>query len=227
VEDASTPNAQQIVAASVAASGGPALDAVRSMRRRADMHIESDMFGVLDGKWEISFHPGKNGFQTSSFGSDSSSIGWDGTAGWEQTGAGLRALNQEEIGLNRWLWEMSLLHAMVRDSRADELERIADVTIDDAPQYVLEYEDEQGTTTRIYVDQETSLISRLESSVFLPVLGRTLAMTDYSDYQDVEGIQLPQTTHQVIENLWIVDATFTENQIDPELPESLFEHPAK
>lgn len=225
VEAASALSAEDIVAASVKAAGGEALDSVRTVRRRADMHIEGD-FGALDGTWEISFYPGQRGFQKAHLGNDATSIGWDGTVGWELTDMGLRDLNAEEIALNRWLWELSLLHALARDSRIGSLKRVGDESIGETLHYVLEYTDEHGTQTQIYVDSETSLISRLATSIHIPMLGRSGVTTDYSDYREIDGLMLPQVTRNVIENLWVYQAKFTETEINPELPESLFERPA-
>ena len=213
---------EDIVAASVAASGGEALDSVRGVRRDADMHLEGDMFGVLDGRWEIAFVPGQRGFQKADFGSGATAIGWDGSVGWEETAMGLRVLNAEEIALNRWLWELSFLHALVRDSRSGALKRLSDESIDETLHYVLEYADDRGTQTQIYVDSETSLISRLATSIDIPMLGRCAVATDYADYREIDGLMLPQAMSQVFENLWVYQARFTETEINPELPESMF-----
>ncbi len=216
----------EIVAASVAASGGAALDAVQSVRRRAEMHLEGDLFGSIDGTWEIGFVPGQKGYHEDDFGSGVTSVGWNGTVAWEDTEAGLRDLNPQEIALNRWLWELSFLHALERDSALGGLERLDDETVGETLHYVLEYTDEHGTQTRIFVDSETSLISRLSSWIELPMVGPSAVTTEYFDYRDFDGVLLPQASTQVIENLWVFAAKFTETEIDPDLPESRFERPS-
>lgn len=226
VEATADLSAEDIAMAAVDAAGGEALDAVRTVRRRAEMHLEGEMFGVLDGTWEIAFVPGQRGFQRADFGSDATTTGWDGARAWEESGTGLRDLNAEEIALNRWVWELSPLHALARDSRLGSFERAADEVIDGVVHYVLASTDEQGPQTRIYVSSETRLVSRLSASIFIAMLGRCAVVNDYADYRELESVMLPQTASQVIENLWVYRATFTETEIDPELPESLFEYPA-
>lgn len=225
-ETASALSAEEIVVAAVRAAGGETLDEVRTVKRRAEMHLEGEMFGTLDGTWEIAFYPGKKGFQRADFGSAATSTGWDGAAGWEETEMGLRSLAAEEIALNRWLWELSPLHALARDSRVGSIQRVADEEINGALHYVLEYTDELGTRSRIYVSSRTRLISRIATSIYIPMLGRCAVTNDYSDYREVEGVVLPQVSSQVIEGLWVYRARFTETEINPELPESLFENPA-
>lgn len=219
------PSAQEIVAASVAASGGAKLEAIQTVRRQAAMHLEGNMFGTLDGSWEIAFEPGKRGFQQTVFAGTASTIAWDGTSAWSESAAGTRPLNPWELALNRWLWELSYLHALARDQRLSSLRRVGEESIDDRNHYVLEQVDENGTATRIFVDAETWLISRLASSIDIPTLGLCQVTTDYSDYRETEGALLPYRASQVFENLWTYEAEFTDTEINPKLQEDLFLEP--
>ncbi len=226
LETDSETSVREIVDASLEATGGPALDEVKSVRRVGSIHIESDLFGVLDGDWEIAFRPGSGGFQRSIVSGSATTIAWDGTSGWEQSPAGLRELNAEEIVLNRWLWEMSWLHAMVRDHDLEALERMPDVTLNGVLHHVLAHTDSDGIRTMVSIDSESGLVSRVEGAIELPMVGSSKAATDFLDYADVGGVKLPRAWVQVIDNLWVVEATFDEIELDVDLADSLFGRPS-
>lgn len=213
---------EEIVAASLSASGGAALDAVKTWTRRGDMHVESDMFGIVDGSWEIAAELGKRGFQKSVVGPSETTVAWDGENAWEVSMMGMRDFSAIEIWLNRWTWEPSLLHALSREGAS--LERLPDELISERDHTCLGYTSPEGDVTRIYIDSETQLITRLATTLEMPT-GPTAVTTDFSDYAEIEGVMLPGSMHQVIENLWVVDIAFQETEFNVELGSELFERP--
>lgn len=221
-QESDGPTAVEIAAASIAASGGERLDQVKSVHRQATMHLVGDMFGALEGQWTIAYRPGKRGFQASDFPGARTEIGWNGVRGWEASAMGLQQLDPNGIWLNRWLWEINLLHAIERDG-SHRLERLADAAINDALHYVITATDERGLVTRIYVDPSTSLISRLATEIEMGMLGLSAVTQDFADYAEIDGVQLPQTFRQTIEGLWSYEATFGETELGVELDEEMFE----
>ena len=99
--------------------------------------------------------------------------------------------------------------------------------IDSVAHYVLNYTGSVGGEVKIYVHPETHLISRLMTSVEIPQLGFSAITTDLSSYEAFEGIKFPQQVHQVIENLWVTTTSYTGTEMNPDLPDSLFELPGK
>jgi hypothetical protein len=219
--------ARQIVDASIAASGGAALDAVGSVRRKADFHIDSPLFGVLDGTWTVAFAPGRRGFHEADLGVSRTAMIWNGETAWEEGPNGLRDLDPEELAINRAQhWELSFLHALARDGKADAVARLADEPKDGVAHYVLEHKSESGRSTKIYVDPATHLIARLATSLEITGLGRVAITDDFADHAAFEGVMLPRSTSQVIEKLWKSETKYTETQVNVELPEDLFARPA-
>ena len=215
-------SAADIAAASIAASGGESLARIETVRRQATMHLQGDMFGSLEGEWTILYRPGRRGYQSTDFAGAKTEIGWNGERGWEQSPMGFRELDASGVWLNRWLWEINLLHAIERDG-SHRLERLADDVIGAVTHYVVEATDERGLATRIYVDPSTSLISRLASQIEIGPLGLSAVTQDFADYRDVDGVMLPETFRQTIENLWSYEATFSETELGVELDDGLFE----
>ena len=185
------------------------------------------MFGVLDGTWEVAFLPGTKGFHLADFGVGATTVGWNGDSGWEESVMGLRDLAPEEVAINRVQWEINFLHRLVRDEKMSELVREEDAVIDSVAHYVLNYTGSVGGEVKIYVHPETHLISRLMTSVEIPQLGLSAITTDLSGYEAFEGIKFPQQVHQVIENLWVTTTSYTGTEMNPDLPDSLFELPGK
>ena len=223
-EDSSALTTEQIVAEAIAAAGGDALDAVTTIRRKGDIHLESDMFGIVDGSWEVAFVPGEKGYQLADFGAAATATGWDGTTGWENSAMGLRDISPGELALNRVGWELNILHALSREGMATDLQRIDDASIDGRPHYVLEHAGEGDAKTQIWIDIKTSLISRVGTSISSPQ-GVAAVTIDLADYGDVDGIRLPQLSTQTIENLWVVTMTYTDTEIDPEVDAAIFAKP--
>ena len=217
-----SPSATEVVAASIAASGGDALDGIASVRRQATMHLEGDMFGSLEGNWTIAYQPGKRGFQTTQFSGAKTEIGWNGERGWEESPMGTQELDSNGIWLNRWLWEINLLHAIERDG-SHRLERLADTALGGVMHYVIEAVDEHGLATQIYVEPSTSLISRLATQIEMGPLGLSAVTQDFADYAEVSGVKLPQTFRQTIEGLWSYEAKFSRTEFGVDLDDEMFE----
>ncbi len=219
------PTTDEIVAASIDATGGAALDAVKAVKREGTLHLDSPVFGVLDGTWKVAFIPGRKGYQIADFGVAATATGWNGNAGWESGAMGVRDLAPDEVALNRIGWEINVLHALVRDGMKGGLVRIADAAIDDRPHYVLEYTSETDAKLQIYVDANNFLISRLTSTIAIPQMGTAAVTLDFADYADYGEIQLPQSSSQTIEGLWVIEMAYTSTDLEPALDASLFEKP--
>lgn len=215
----------QIVEAAIEASGGKALDALESVKREGEMKIESGLFGNLEGTWELAYLPGKKGFQEADFTVAATATGWDGKVGWEDSAGGLRELPPQEVGINRTLWEINVLHSLARDGLLDKVERLADESIDDTAHYVLRYTAGSDFEMKVLVDPTTFLITRTETPVQSPQLGNSFIRNDYSSYASREGVMFPERIDQVFEGVWVIETTYTKTEVNVELQESLFAKP--
>jgi len=229
-------SAAEIVAAAIEAAGGESLGRLTGVRRQGDIHLEGEMFGVLDGKWTTAYVPGKKGFQLADFQQAATATAWDGETGWEESMMGLRDLDPAEVSVNRLLWEPNVLYALEREGQAKELIRSEDEMVEGLAHYVLSLSTGDTDVLKVYVHPESWLISRLTSSAEMPQAGTLSVLMKFDGYErfgqeelggpgGAGGVMLPQVSFQSFENLFDIEKTYTSTEINPVLKDSLFAKP--
>ena len=75
--------------------------------------------------------------------------------------------------------------------RAETLRFLGEESFAGAPHRVITFADSDGTQIALYVDAETSLLSKYETLADNPVLGDTVSEVVFSDYRRVGNVKLP------------------------------------
>ncbi len=77
--------------------------------------------------------------------------------------------------------------------KKNELRRLADQRYQDKPHAVIAFND-LGREVRVFVDQASGLVSKVESDVNAPVRGRVALEYRYSKWREIGGLRLPLRT---------------------------------
>lgn len=114
--------------------------------------------------------------------------GFDETAGWVATPAGVRLLESADI---QNLKRSAARYAAMKVPDALDVLRVRGIeTVRDRPAYVLETAVDAKTSRRFYFDTETHLLVREATSTETLVVPLQNQI-DYEDYRSVDGVRLP------------------------------------
>jgi len=116
---------------------------------------------------------------------------------------------------------------IARDLRAvsDEL-KLKDVTeLDGRTHYALSMKMSDRVSSTLYIDAETGLVTREDLATLDPAIGAIPMQVRYSDYRDVNGVQLP--ARAVAENPFVgsMELHYESIEANIELPEDIFAIP--
>lgn len=143
--------------------------------------------------------------------------------GSQVTAPMLEELSTEEIEANdRARWhdpDRVLMWAVRPEARATTA---PDVEVDGKPHAVIELRGPDGGAIRLYLDRRTMLLSRMQHDDRGPIgdteVGRVI--TDYSDYREVDGIQVPferRATSRHVSSTFRVASFDLDPTVDPDL----------
>jgi len=114
--------------------------------------------------------------------------GFDETAGWVATPAGVRNLAAADV---QNLKRSAARYAAMKVPDAPEVMRVRGTeTVRDRAAYVLEVTVDQKTARRFYFDVESKLLLR-ETTITETLVVPLQNQIDYEDYRNVDGVRLP------------------------------------
>lgn len=219
-----------IIEESIRASGGyDDLAAVHGVRRKGDVRLT--LLGeTLEGKAELIVVPWQKAYQMVDVGIERLVQAWDGKEGWQDSyRQGRRKLEpREAAGVRLQAVLNPLIGYQMLYTVGLPVQRAEDATLDGAKCYVLRVDFDERSKLRVYVDKKTHFIVRLSLDAYAEQLGATFTINlDYGDYTQFDGIMLPQRTRLTIGQIFDLQTTYTNTEINPEIDESVFEYPGE
>jgi hypothetical protein len=216
--------AEEIVAANIAASGGEqAIARIDNFTSKGRITVESSFFGTLEGTIEAVRVPGRGYYEHVVLGPIEQTKGWDGARGWELGPNGLRTLEGFEIDLmkvqsfvNPFIAQRTLAPAGLR------IERLDDAQVDGRPQYVLVAKTSDGPSATMFIDRETTLLTRITMTVSIPNAGEVSIVTDVGGYKPVAGVMMSTTMTQVAEGIATTNLTFDDTSVNTAVDAKIF-----
>ncbi|HCX30969.1 MAG TPA: c-type cytochrome [Blastocatellia bacterium] len=150
--------------------------------------------------------------------------GFDGTAGWEKSARGIRALEGEE------LFYLRRYPDLFKDIKLKEqFTRIAvggKDKIGDREVYVLRGVTTDNKRERLYFDVQSGLLLRRISNM-PTMIGQIPEQVDFEDYRDVDGMKVPFTIRiSSIDPFYSSMRKFTEIKLNVPIDETKFHKPA-
>jgi hypothetical protein len=219
--------ADQIVAASLEATGGEeAIGRIETYSNTGRVKVESPLFGVLEGTLEAIRIPGRGYYESVDLGVITQQKGWDGERGWEQGPMGIRMLEGFELASIGMQSHVNLFVALRDRAPAGlRIERLEDEAVGDRPHYVLAVDGAGRPTTKVYVDRETSLLTRTTTTVVVPNLGEAPVVTDVADYEEVEGVMMSTSLTIEVEGISTTTVILDSTVVNTVVDESIFAVP--
>jgi hypothetical protein len=179
------PSASEVIAAYRAAVGVDAASRVSTTVLTATDDRSEGRHGSFEvrlkgaGKFRVLFRmPGQADVEQ----------GFDETAGWLSTPAGVRVVNADEL---QALKRAAARYAAIKIIDSPDVMHVRGTeVIRDRPAYLLETTVDARTSRRFYFDVETRLLVR-ESTVTETLVVPVQTQIDYEDYRTVDGVKLP------------------------------------
>ena len=224
---AQTQTAGDIVAASIAASGGAeAIAKIRNFTSTGRMTIESPIFAKLEGTIEAVRVPGRKYFESVKLGPISVQKGWDGERSWEQGPAGLRMLEGSEATALVMQSFANPLVALQQKAPGLRIERLADADVNGRPHYVLAVTSDGAPPSKAYIDRETRLLTRNTSTMTVPNVGEVPVVVDAAGYESFEGVKIAATVTIAVEGVSTTKLMLDRIVVNTAINESSFAVPS-
>jgi hypothetical protein len=150
--------------------------------------------------------------------------GFDGTAGWEKSARGIRAIEGGELfNLRRypdWLQDIKLKDQFTRLA-VEGKDKLGDREV-----YVLRGATADNKRERLYFDAQTGLLLRRVTGA-PTMIGVIPEQVDFEDYRDVGGVKMPFTIRiSSIDPFYSSTRKFTEIKLNVPVDETKFTKPA-
>jgi aldose sugar dehydrogenase len=218
--------ADEIVAANIAATGGAdAIAQIENFTSTGQIVIESPLFGRLEGTIEVVRVPGAGYFEAVDLGVIQQRKGWDGAEAWEHGPNGLRMLEGQEAVALPMQSHMPLDALRQVASAGLRIERLDDAEIDGRAHFVLGVSGDDSPPVTLYLDRETSLLSRSTSVTSIPGLGEARSVTDFGDYEPVGGVALATTITVAVERISTTRLVLDDTVVNTDVDASIFAVP--
>lgn len=218
----------QLVEQHIAALGGmDNLEDIQSLKWTG----AADMMGNSMAYTLYQERPGKmrTEFDMSNMGGTMTSA-YDGTVAWSDNpmqGGGPQPVDDNRA---QSMMEQAAIGSFLVDYRdmGYELMYDGEATVQGTPALKLNVMRPDSSVITTYLDAETYLIVKTETEGSNPQFGSFTVQTLYSDYRDVDGVQLPFTVESIIgssngEFSW--EVTFDEVEVNPDIDDALFTMP--
>jgi len=216
--------ADEIVAANIAATGGAeAIARIENFTSTGQVHIDSPLFGQLDGTFKAVRVPGKGYYEAIDLTVAQVNKGWDGTNAWEQGPNGLRMLEAQDAASLQIQSFVAPFVALREAAAADlRIERLDDVDLNGRPHYALLVSSGSSSPSTQLVDRETGLVSQSIGVAMVQGLGEQKSVTSFSDYESVGGVMLATVVTVAMEGISTTRVTLENTVVNTDVDESVF-----
>jgi hypothetical protein len=212
-----------IIAANIAASGGEAIARIENFTSTGSVAVDIPALGTLDGTIEAVRIPGRGYFESVHIGPIYQQQGWDGKQAWQRGPAGLRILEGYEaaaLALQSFANTFVALRELAPAGLA--IEPLDDAEIDGRPQRVLAIRTDSDAPATLYLDRDTSLLTR---SVARADENQPPIVVDVGDYAAYEGVMMPTSVTITVEGTSTTHVTLDTTVINTSVDESIFAVP--
>src|SRR5690606_32642350 len=93
------------------------------------------------------------------------------------------------------------------------------------PHYAIAVTSEGSAPSTLYIDRETGLLSRTETTTAIPGLGEAKTVVDVGDYVAYRRVLIPSTLRIEVEGISTTQVTFDRTDVDTAVDESIFAMP--
>lgn len=216
---------EEVLAAHVEAVGGAdAINAIKSISRTGEVFMDGQ-FGIMEGTSELVMIPGLKVYTNMDLGVFARAEAYDGEIGWrDDTMNGIQDVEGDDLNTIKNQRYFSRLAEMAVAGDTEKLSLAADETIDGKDFYVIEMADEKAPA-KLYIDKATNLAARMTVSTENPQFGPVEIIIEQSEYEVHNGVQLAGFNKMILGELFTLETTFTETEINGEIDESIFEKP--
>jgi hypothetical protein len=230
--------ADEIIAKNFEAAGGlKALAKVTSFARKGDVSV-TGQFGDMAGASEVKAIVGKKYWDTRDLGVFYRTSGWNGgDAAWEDDAMnGLRDVGEEAVALARSQSQinpfMGYKESGLEIARLDD-ESAMPVSMDMFAQpdpatakecYVLEMKrGESGV--KFYIEKATGLLYQMKMNRADENFGEMELTVENTEYDAYDGVKLPKINRMKFGDMFAIETTYTETEINGEIDPAVFEKP--
>ncbi len=220
---AAAQTADEIIAKSIKAQGGrDAFDDVKSVKRKGDVSLDGT-FGQMEGTVEevvIPFKKARRSLDLAVFVQDE---GYDGETAWRDGMMGLQKLEGPEANQIKQSTELNPLLGL--EKSATKAEKLDDETVEDVEYYVIKLTPKDRPEVKLYIDKKDDLPKRAKLTQNNPQFGEVEIIADTTDYKEFGKIKLPTKNVLAIGDLFVIETTYTDTELDGEVDEAIFAMP--
>ena len=216
----------EIVEASIEASGGrEALDRITSVRYTG-MYTMGTGYGDLDGDTEVIVIPNQKLYQELDSDLFQQTGGWNGTAGWQsdsmQGTVDLEGQQAESLEYQTHLHPFLPYNTPALGQA--EFSKLDDAEVGGRSHHVVGVS--RGSISfKFFVDAETKLVSRIMFDTEVPQAGRVTITAEASEYEEHDGVMLPMRNTVDVPGFVTIETHYTTVELNGEVDHSIFEKP--
>ena len=216
----------EIIEASLEASGGrDAMARITSVKRSGSFTM-STAFGDLEGDTEVMIVPNRKFYQAQVSEVFEQTSAWNGSSAWQSdTMQGMRDLEGAQAAN---LQAQTLLHYFLPFNRPElgpaEYRKLDDTEVGGRPHHVVGVS--VGTfELEILVDVETKMVTQVRFEMDNPQGATVEATVDSLAYEAFDGVMMPTRNTVDIPGIATVDTRYTTTELNVEVDHSIFEKP--
>ena len=216
----------EIIEASIEASGGrDAMARITSVRRTGSFTMGT-AFGDVEGDTDVIIIPNQKLYQAQNSDLFEQTSVWNGTSAWQSdTMQGTRDLEGAQAVS---LQAQTLLHYFLPYNTPElgqaEYRKLDDTELDGRPHHVVGVL--VGTNElEIFVDAETKIVTRVRFEMDNLQGGTVEATADSLAYEAFDGVMMPTRITVDIPGIATIDTRYTTTELNVEVDHSIFEKP--
>ena len=224
---ASAQTVEEIIEASLEASGGrAAFDAITSVRQTGALTMRTE-FGDLEGDSEAVIIPNQKVYEALESDFFAQTSAWNGTSAWQSDSTqGLVDVEGEQALV---LAARTLLHPFLAYGRPEllgptEFRKLEDADLGGRSHHVVLVSG-AGVDFHVFVDAETQFIAQIQFDQGVPQLGTMTITASTSDYQEHGGVMLPMSNTVDVPGVVEFEVRVTATEINGDVDHSIFEKP--
>lgn len=228
---ATAQTADELVDQHIKALGGTkALKAVKSIHFKGKLDL-GGMMGDMTGTVETIVMPGKKVYSAMDTDMFTQKSGYNGTEAWsEDMMQGLRKLEGAEA--DNLKGQLYLPHPLAKsiyvsgEGSTGTLEKVEDETLDGAEHHVIKSTGGGSPDTTFYLDKKTHLLTRAVLQQSDPQMGEVTIVITYSDYKELEGVQVPYGEEMnIADGMITIKSTYDEVTVNGKIDQGIFDMP--
>lgn len=224
---AAADSADEVIDANIKAIGGlENIKKITSIQRKGEVAVDGQ-FGQMSGTQEEIVIPGKKAFRNMDLGVFIQKMGWNGEVAWQDGMQGLGKIEGPEADQIKSAIAINPLVALkVSKPEGAKVEKLEDEKVGENDYHVLQLTNPGSETPmKLYINKSTSLLDQATIQQNNPQFGEVTITLSSADFQEYNGVKLPNKSGVKIGDILSLDTTFTETKVNEKVDESIFEMP--